>query len=77
MIVDGAYKMGARIPDPEGLYVNFQWFETDVNNYHRTYALMGNENAPDELNSRIYIFDLYDRCVYFVNSLESSDRRII
>lgn len=60
MIVDGAYKMGARIPDPEGLYVNFQWFETDVNNYHRTYALMGNENAPDELNSRIYIFDLYD-----------------
>ncbi|XP_053397775.1 uncharacterized protein LOC123553031 isoform X2 [Mercenaria mercenaria] len=60
MLVDGGYKMAARIPKPEGLYVNFQWFETDVNNYHRTYTLMGNENAPDELNARIYIFDIYD-----------------
>lgn len=60
VIVDGAYKMAARIPEPENLYVNFQWFETDVNNYHRVYALMGNENAPDELNTRIYIFDIYD-----------------
>lgn len=50
----------AAIPKPENLYVNFQWFETNVNNYHRVYALMGNENAPDKLSARVYVFDLFD-----------------
>ncbi|KAL4233306.1 hypothetical protein ACF0H5_007989 [Mactra antiquata] len=56
----GIYTKRAEIPKPENLYVNFQWFDTDVNNYQKVFALMGNENAPDELNARLYIFDLFD-----------------
>ena len=63
IISDDAYKMVAKIPHDENLYVNFQWFETDVNNYHLVYALLGNENAPDALNARIYTFDIFDAYV--------------
>ena len=50
----------AAIPEPENLYVNFQWLETNVQNYRLVHALLGNENAPDDLNARIYTFDLFN-----------------
>ena len=50
--------MLAKTPAAEDLYINFLWFEKDINT-HNAFALMGNENAPDKLNARIYIFDLW------------------
>ncbi|XP_052811563.1 uncharacterized protein LOC128239120 [Mya arenaria] len=44
---------------PEGLYVNYQWLETNMDDYKKVHALLGNENAADELNARIYNFDLF------------------
>ncbi|XP_052811867.1 uncharacterized protein LOC128239310 [Mya arenaria] len=45
---------------PESLYVNFQWLETNMDNGKKVHALLGNENAPDELNARIYNFDIFN-----------------
>mgnify|MGYP000346714363 CR=1 FL=1 len=56
----GIYTKAASIPQPENLYVNFQWLETSQDNYHTVYALLGNENAADKLNARVYIFDVYN-----------------
>lgn len=60
MDLGGIYTKCAQIPKPENLYVNFQWLETDCNNNQKVFALMGNENAPEELNARIYSFDVSD-----------------
>ena len=56
----GIYTKVAQAPDPEGLYVNYMWIDTDVQNYTLQYILLGNENAADALNARIYIFDAYN-----------------
>ena len=56
----GTYTKVAQSPDPEGLYVNYMWIESDVNNYTLSYVLLGNENAADALNARIYIFDAFN-----------------
>ena len=52
----GIYRELAQAPDTEDLYINFLWFEKDINTNY-AYALLGNENAPDALNARIYMFD--------------------
>ena len=52
----GVYRVLAKTSTPEDLYINFQWFEKDLNTNH-AYALIGNENAADSLNARIYVFD--------------------
>ena len=52
----GIYRELTQVPGTEDLYVNFMWFEKDFNTNY-VYALLGNENAPDALNSRIYMFD--------------------
>ena len=46
--------------EPEDLYINYMWIESDINNYTLSYALLGNENAPDALNARIYVFDAFN-----------------
>ncbi|KAK3098031.1 hypothetical protein FSP39_015506 [Pinctada imbricata] len=43
--------------EPEPLYVNYQWMTMDQKG-NRLFVLMGNENTPDQLKARIYIFDL-------------------
>ena len=40
----------------ESLYVNFQWAELDPKS-GQFYVLLGNENAPDTLDARIYIYN--------------------
>ena len=52
----GIYRELTQVPDTEDLYVNFLWFEKDINTNY-VYALLGNENSPDTLNARIYMFD--------------------
>ncbi|XP_069124456.1 uncharacterized protein [Argopecten irradians] len=53
------YKLLYGSPDTENLYVNFQWASLD-----RTtgllYVLMGNENSPDALAARIYIYNVFN-----------------
>lgn len=45
---------------PENLYINYQWAEYDPER-NLIYVLMGNENSPDQLQARIYIFNLVNQ----------------
>ncbi|CAH1799035.1 unnamed protein product [Owenia fusiformis] len=55
--LDSEYLGDLATSESEDTYVNFQWSTFDPNK-QLFYALMGNENSPDELDARIYTFDL-------------------
>ena len=56
----GTYTKSAQAPQSEDLYINYMWIESDVNNYTLSYVLIGNENSPDKLNTKIHIFDAFN-----------------
>ncbi|KAH3854870.1 hypothetical protein DPMN_097428 [Dreissena polymorpha] len=59
--IGGLYTKRAILPISQDQFVNFQWLETEMNsyNYRDVFALMGNENEPNLLFTRIYVFDLH------------------
>ncbi|XP_066271118.1 uncharacterized protein [Branchiostoma lanceolatum] len=55
---DGSYQELFSDPSKtEDLYINYLWATADTQK-NIFYVLMGNENAPDTLDARIYTFDL-------------------
>ncbi|ESO84959.1 hypothetical protein LOTGIDRAFT_168216 [Lottia gigantea] len=55
--ISGNWKERTRTPTTENLFVNFQWMEYDSKN-NIVYVLLGNENAADTLDARIYTFSV-------------------
>ena len=53
----GVYALLYKADEPEALYVNFLWATVDLTK-QLYYVLMGNENSPFELKSRIYTYDI-------------------
>ncbi|GFN83316.1 hypothetical protein PoB_000982200 [Plakobranchus ocellatus] len=53
----GVWQMLLLSNQSEDLYVNFQWAEYDADSM-TLYVLLGNENDPDGLSARIYMFTL-------------------
>ncbi|XP_021380061.1 uncharacterized protein LOC110467303 isoform X2 [Mizuhopecten yessoensis] len=54
------YKKIYSSPDTEDLYVNFQWASMDRTS-GQLFVLMGNENEPDTLDARIYVYNFFNR----------------
>ncbi|XP_078665385.1 uncharacterized protein LOC144907852 [Branchiostoma floridae x Branchiostoma belcheri] len=55
---DGSYQEMYSDPSKtEDLYINYLWATADTQK-NILYVLMGNENAPDTLDARVYTFDL-------------------
>nr|XP_054752608.1 uncharacterized protein LOC129258351 [Lytechinus pictus] len=58
-------------PSPENLYVNFLWATVDLKR-QMYYVLMGNENAPVKLNSRIHSFNITSRNITCITEVDVS-----
>lgn len=56
---DPWYQYTPIVKTQENLYINFQWAEYDPIR-HLVYVLMGNENSPDRLQARLYIFSAFN-----------------
>lgn len=54
------YKQIYSSSDTENLYVNFQWASMDRTS-GQLFVLMGNENEPDTLDARIYVYNFFNQ----------------
>ncbi|XP_060084721.1 uncharacterized protein LOC132563984 [Ylistrum balloti] len=65
------YKQIYRSLDTENLFVNFQWASMDPTS-GQLFVLMGNENAPDTLDARIYVYNFFNQSFVKMVPVEKS-----
>ncbi|XP_033740923.1 uncharacterized protein LOC117327830 [Pecten maximus] len=66
------YKQIYRSPDTENLFVNFQWASMDRVS-GELFVLMGNENTPDTLDARIYVYNFFNQSFIKMVPVQKSD----
>ncbi|XP_072016886.1 uncharacterized protein [Amphiura filiformis] len=71
----GVYQVLYKADKPETLYINFLWAVVDLTK-QLYYVLIGNENSPFVLKSRIYTFDISKKNVTHMTELDVSEYTI-
>lgn len=71
----GVYALLYKADEPEALYVNFLWATVDLTK-QLYYVLMGNENSPFELKSRIYTYDIGKQNITHMTEVDVSQYTI-